>query len=172
MRLSCITNSKTVNNHFIISVCASWVKRFISLGHGSVQFVTNLYPTVVSATKMRQKVGFSLKKSVHGSSKFSGCGFDKTSFVARSESSFLLISLWLGIQQNVIYLLPDNISWHVCKTLFTRGFLLSWLSMACYTDMQSENITNIFLKETFTYVKALLIASTSAVKILRPSLSL
>ena len=68
-----------------------------------------------------------IKTSVHGISKFSGCAFDKASFAARSASSFPLISLWLGIQQNVIYLLPDNILWHVCKTLFTRGFLLSWL---------------------------------------------
>ena len=105
-----------------------------------------------------------IKTSVHGSSKFSGCVFDNASFAARSASSFPLISLWLGIQQNVIYLLPDNISWHVCKTLFTRGFLLSWLSMACNTDILSENITKLFLDETFTYVKALSIASISAVK--------
>ena len=44
--------------------------------------------------------------------------------------------------------------------------------MACNTDMLSENITKLFLVETFTYVKELLIASTSAVKILQPSLSL
>ena len=36
--------------------------------------------------------------------------------------------------------------------------------MACNTDMLSENITKLLLVETFTYVKALLIASTSAVK--------
>ena len=35
--------------------------------------------------------------------------------------------------------------------------------MACNIDMLSENITKLFLEETFTYVKALLIASTSAV---------
>ena len=39
-------------------------------------------------------------------------------------------------------------------------------------DMLSENTAKLFLVETFTYVKALLIASTSAVKILQPSLSL
>ena len=105
-----------------------------------------------------------IKTSVHGSSIFWGCPFDKASFAARSASSFPLMSLWLGSQQNVINLPLDNISWHACKTLFTRGFLLSWLSMACNTDMLSENITKFFLVETFTYVKALLIASTSAVK--------
>ena len=36
--------------------------------------------------------------------------------------------------------------------------------MACNTDILSENITKLFTEETFTYVKALLIASTSAVK--------
>ena len=113
-----------------------------------------------------------IKMSVHGSSKFSGCAFDKASFAARSASSFPLISLWLGSQQNIINLELNNISWHVCKTLFTRGFLLSWLSIACNTDILSEDITKLFLVETFTYVKALLIASTSAVKILHPSLSL
>ena len=113
-----------------------------------------------------------IKTSVHGSSKFSGCAFDKASFAARSASSFPPISLWLGSQQSLINLLLDNISWHACKTLFTRGFLLSWLSMACNTDMLSENITKLFLVETLTDVKALLIASTSAVKILQPSLSL
>ena len=75
-------------------------------------------------------------------------------------------------QQNVMNLPLDNISWHVCKTLFTRGFLLSWLSMACNTDMLSENITKRSTEETFTYFKALSIASTSAVNILQPSLSL
>ena len=39
-------------------------------------------------------------------------------------------------------------------------------------DILSENITKLFLEETFTYVKALLIASASAVKILQPYLSL
>ena len=32
--------------------------------------------------------------------------------------------------------------------------------MTCNTDMLSEKITKLFLVETFTYVKALLIAST------------
>ena len=44
--------------------------------------------------------------------------------------------------------------------------------MAYNTDMLSENITKLFFVETFTKVKALLVASTSAVKILQPSLSL
>ena len=113
-----------------------------------------------------------IKTSVHGSSKLSGCTFDKASFAARSACSFTVLSLWLGIQQNVTNFPLDTISWHVCKTLFTIGFLLSWLSMACNTDMLSKNITKLFLEETFTYVKVLLIASTSAVKILQPSFSL
>ena len=36
--------------------------------------------------------------------------------------------------------------------------------MACNTDKLSENITKLFNEETYTYVKALLIASTFAVK--------
>ena len=36
--------------------------------------------------------------------------------------------------------------------------------MACNTDMLSENITKLFLLETFTNVMAVLIASTSAEK--------
>ena len=62
---------------------------------------------------MRKKAGFSLKKSVHGSSKFSCCAFDKASFAARSASSFPLISLWLGSQQNVINLPLDSSYKHV-----------------------------------------------------------
>ena len=135
----------------------------------------NLLPTSLShrfCHKDETKGWILIKTSVHGSSKCVGCAFDKASFAARPACSFPVISRWLGIRQNVINLPLDNISWHACKTLFTRGFLLSWLSMACNTDMLSENITKLFLVETFTYVKALLIASTSAVKILQPSLSL
>ena len=127
----------------------------------------NLLPTSLShrfCHKDETKGWIFIKTSVHGSWKFSSCAFHNAYFAARSASSFPLISLWLGIQQNVIYILPDKISRHVCKTLFTRGFLLSWLSMACNTDMLSENITKLFIGETFTYVKAVLIASTSAVK--------
>ena len=127
----------------------------------------NLLPTSLShrsCHKDETNGWIFIKTSVHGSSKCVGCAFDKASFAARSACSFPVISLWLGIQQNVINLPLDNISWHACKTLFTRGFLLSWLSMACNTDMLSENITNFFLEETFTYIKALSIASTSAVK--------
>ena len=127
----------------------------------------NLLPTSLSHRSCHKdaiKGWIFIKTSVHGSSKFSGCALDKASLAARSASSFPLISLWPGSQQNVINLPLDNISWHACKTLFTRGFLLSWLSMACNTDMLSENITKLFLVETFTYVKALLIASISAVK--------
>ena len=94
---------------------------------------------------------FHKKTSVHRSSKFSGCVFDKASFAARLASSFPLISLWLGSQQNVINLPLDNIYLHACKILFTRGFLLSWLSMACNTDILSENITKRSTVETFTY---------------------
>ena len=166
-----MTYSKAINNNFIFSISASQVILINNLGHDGVQFVTNLL-IHRSCHKDEIKGWIFIKTSVHGSSNFSGCAFDKASFAARSASSFPLISLWLGSQQNVIYLLPDSTSWHVCKTLFTRGFLLSWLSMACNTDMLSENITKLCFVETFTQVKALLIASTSAVKILQPSLSL
>ena len=135
----------------------------------------NLYPTSLShrfCHKDETKGWILIKTYVHGSSKCAGCAFDKAYFAARSASSFPVISRWLGIQQNVMNLPLDNISWHVCETLFTRGFLLSWLSMACNTDILSENITKRSTKYFFTYLKALSIASTSAVNILQPSLSL
>ena len=164
-----MTYSKAINNNFIFS--SHQLMLLINLGHDGVQFVIHLFiPPFLP--QRRDKWLDIHKTSLHGNSKFSGFAFDNASFAAWSASSFPLISRWLGIQQKVIYLLPDNISWHVCKTLFTRGFLLSWLSMACNTDMLSENITKLVLVETFTYVKALLIASTSAGKILQPSLSL
>ena len=163
-----MTNSKMVNNNFIFSVFASWVMLFINLGHDNVQFVTDLF--IPPFLPQRWDKGLNFYKNVctwkFKILKFSGCAFDKASYAARSTSSFLLIYLCLGIQQNVIYLLPDNISWHVSKTLFTRGFLLSWLSMACNTDMLSENITKHFLEQTLTYFKALLTVATSVVKIL------
>ena len=166
-----MTYSKAIDNNFIFSICASRIILLINLGHDGVQFVTNLF--IPPFLPQRWDKWLNLHKtSVHGSSKCVGCAFDKASFAARSASSIPLISLWLGSQQNVINLPLDNTSWHACKTPFTRGFLLSWLSMACNTDMLSENITKLFLVETVTYVKALLIASTSAVKILQPSLSL
>ena len=163
-----MTYSKAINNNFIFSVCASRVILLINLGGWWRAICYQpLYPNVPAPNGW-----IFIKTSVHGSSKCVDCAFDKASFAAGSACSFPVISRWLGIQQNVINLPLDNISWHACKTLFTRGFLLSWFSMACNTDMLSENITKLFLVETFTYVKALLIASTSAVKILQPSLSL
>ena len=166
-----MTYSKAIDNNFIFSICASRVILLINLRHDAVQFVTNLF--IPPFLPQRWDKWFNLHKtSVHGSSKCVGCASDKASFAARSACSFTVISRWLGIQQNVINLPLDNISWRACKTLLTRGFFLSWLSMACNTDMLSENITKLFLVETFTYIKALLIASTSAVKILQPSLSL
>ena len=166
-----MTYSKPINNNFIFSICTSRVILLIHFGHDGVQFITNLF-SHRSCHKDETNGWICIKTSVHGSSKCEGGAFDKASFAARSAFSFPVISLWLGIQQNVINLPLNDISWHVCKTLLTRVFLLSWLSMACNTDMLSENITKLFLVETFTYVKALWIASTSAVKILQPSLSL
>ena len=158
-----MTYSKAIDNNVIFFICASRVILVINLGHDGGHFVTNLF--IPPFLPQRWDKWFSLHKtSVHGGSKYVDCAFDKASFAARSASSFPVISRWLGIQQNVMNLSLDNISWHVCKTLFTRGFLLSWLSMACNKDMLSENITKLFLVETFTCVKALLIASTSAVK--------
>ena len=165
-----MANSKAVDNNFIFSVCASWVILLINLGHDSVQFVSNLFIPPFLPQKMRQKAGFSLKKRLYMEVQNSQAVLLIKHFLLHDQHLHFL--WWLGIKQNVIYLLSDNISWHVCKTLFTRGFLLSWLSMACNIDMLSENITKLFLEETFTYVKALLIASTSAVTILQPSHSL
>ena len=130
-------------------VYASWVILVINLRHDSVQFVTKLF--IPPFLPQNETKGWILiKTSVHGSTKCTGFAFDKTSFAARSASSFPVISQWLGIQQKVMNLPLDNISWRVCKTLFTRGFLLSWLSMACNTDMLSAKITKRSIEETFT----------------------
>ena len=144
-----MTYSKAINNHFIFSICASRVILLIYLGHDGLQFVTNLFIPPFLPQKWDKWLNLH-KTSVHGSSQCVGCAFDKASFAARSACWFTMISLWLRIQQNVINLPLDNISWHACKTLFTRGVLLSWLSMACNTDMLSEIITKLFLVETFT----------------------
>ena len=146
-----MTYSNAIDNNFIFSVCASRVILVINLGHDSVQFVVNLF--VPQFRHNDDKGWISIKTSVHGSWKSAGCAFDEASFAARSASSFPVISLLLGIQQNVMNLLLDDISWHVCKILFTRGFLLSWLSMACNTDIVSENITKISAEDTFTWFK-------------------
>ena len=167
-----MTYSKAIDNNFILSICASRVILAIKLGHDGMQFVTNLFIPPFLPQGWDKRLDLNKKTSVHGTSKCAGCAFDKASFAARSACSFPVISRWLGIQQNVMNLPLDIISWHVCKTLFTRGFLLSWLSMACNTDILSENITKRSTEETFTYFKALSIASTSAVNILQPSRSL
>ena len=144
-----MTYSKAIYNNFIFSICASRVILLINLGHDGVQYVINLF--IPPFLPQRWDKWLNLHKtSVHGSSKYVGCAFDKASFAARSACSVPVISRWLGTQQNVINLSLDNISWHACKTLFTRGFLHSWLLMACNTDMLSENTTKLFLVETFT----------------------
>ena len=159
-----MTYSKPINNNFIFSICASREILLIYLGHDSVQFVIHLFIPPFLPQRREKWLDFHKKRLYMEFQKFSRCAFDKAYFAARSASSFPVISLWLGIQQNVIYLLPDSISWHVCKTLFKREFLPSWLPMACNTDMLSENITKLFLVETFKNIKALLSAATSAVK--------
>ena len=145
-----MTYSKAININFIFSICASRVILLINLGHDGVQFVTNLFIPPFLLQRWNKWLNLYKKTSVHGSSKCVGCVVDKASFAARSAWSFPVISLWLGIQQSVIDLPLDNISWHACNTLFTRGFLLFWLSMTCNTDMLAENITKLFLVETFT----------------------
>ena len=159
-----MTYSKAIDNNVIFSFCATRVILVINLGHDGVQFVTNLFiPTFLP---QRWDKWLNLHKNIcTWQFKFVGCAFDKASLAARSASAFPVISRWLGIQQNVMNLPLDNISWHVCKTLFTRGFLFSWLSMACNTDILSESITKRSTEETFTYFKALSIASTSEVHI-------
>ena len=84
-----------------------------------------------------------------------GCGKDKVSLAQRSVSSFLFTALWLWFQQYVIYFALVNICWHVCKTLLTRRFLPSLLSVD----------RDMLLKKTHTYTQAPLAASISAVKI-------
>ena len=146
-----MTFSKAIDNNVIFSICASRVILVINLGHDGVQLVTNLFIPPFLPQRWDKRLDLNKKKtSVHGSSKCAGCAFDKTSFAAWSASSFPVISRLLGIQQNVVNLPLENIPWHVCKTLFTRGFLLPWLSMAFNTDMLSENITKLFLVEMFT----------------------
>ena len=166
-----MTYSKAINNNFIFSICASRVILLINLGHDGIQFIIHLFIPPFLPQRRDKWLNFHKNICTRNIKNLRLC-FDKASFAARSAFSFPLISLWPGIQQNVIYLLPDNILWHVCKTLFTRGFLLAWLSMACNADILSENITKRSTEDTFTYFKALSIASTSAVNILQPSLSL
>ena len=167
-----MTYSKAINNNFIFFICASRVILLIDLGHDGVLFATNLFIPPFLPQRWDKWLNLHKKTSVHGSSKCVGCAFDKASFAPRSACSFPVISLWIGIQQNIINVPLYNSSWYARKTLFTRGFLLSWLSMACNTDMLSENITKMFLVDIFTWDKALLIAFNSAVKILQPYLSL
>ena len=71
-----------------------------------------------------------IKTSVHGSSNFSGCAFDKSSFAARSASSFPLISLWLGSQQNVIWF-SDELD-DECKTVKSIFVSASWHPLYIY----------------------------------------
>ena len=146
-----MTYSKAINNNFIFSICTSRVILVIDLRHDGVQIVTNLFIPPFLPQRWDKWLNLHKKKTyVHGSSKCEGSALDKASFAVRPACSFPVISLWLGIQQNVINLPLNDISWHVCKTLLTRGFLLSWLSMACNTDMLSESITKLFLVKTFT----------------------
>ena len=93
----------------------------------------NLFPSSLSQHLCHKEINgwIFVKKSVHGILKRTGYAFDKASLTARSASSLPFISLWLGIQQNVICLSWFNISLHVCKTLFTRRFLLAWSPMVC-----------------------------------------
>ena len=74
------------------------------------------------------------------------------------------ISLWLEIQQNAIYLSQMNIAWHICKTLLTKGLLLSrhWLSVACNTNMARNFYILHSLVNCFYFCS----------KILQPSFSL
>ena len=95
-----MTYSKAIDNNAIFSICASRVILVISLGHDGVQFVTNLFILPFLPQRWDKRLDLN-KKSVHGSSKCAGCGFDKASFAARSASSFPVISRWFGIQQNV-----------------------------------------------------------------------
>ena len=103
----------------------------------------DLLPTPLSNSfchKNETKCWIVIKPAVHGSSTCAGCAFHKAYFVAQPASSFPVMSLGLGIQHDVMGLPWDNIFWHVCKTQFKRGFLLPWLSVACHTDILSENI--------------------------------
>ena len=144
-----MTYSKAIDNNVIFSICASRVILVINLGHDGVQFVTNLFTPPFLPQRWYERLNLNKKISVHGSSKCASCAFDQASFAARSASSFPVISRWFGIQQNVMNLPLDNISWHVCKTLFTRGFFLPWLLIACKTDILSKNITKRSTDDTF-----------------------
>ena len=93
--------------------------------------------------KDETKGGIFITTSVHGRSKFSGCAFDKASFAARSASSFPLISLWLGIQQNVIYSLSDNIpDMSVYMWQKSKYFCLTSLNRLFKTVEEVEDLSN------------------------------
>ena len=146
-----MTYLKTIDNNYIFSICASRMILVIHLGHDSMHYL----PTSLS------------HRSCH---KDDTCGwiFIKHLYMAvqnaQSACSFLVISLWLGIQQNVMNLPLDYISWRVCKTLFLRGFLLSWLYNLCQKNKLSviyvTGITLIWTKSVpyiaYTYTSSML----------------
>ena len=135
-------------SEWIFSLSASRVILVINLGHDGVQFVTNL--TIPPFLPQRWYKRLDLYKNIC-TWWFKMCRlcFWSSIVCSRPASSFPVISRWLGIQQNIMNLPLDNISWHVCKTPFTRGFLLPWLSMACNTDILSKNITKRSTDDTF-----------------------
>ena len=108
---------------------------------------------------------FFIKTSVHGGSIFAGCAFEKKHLWLHDQHlHFLWYLCGSESHKKLIYLSSDNISWHICKTPFTRGFLLPGFQWPLIQTSYQEILQKRFLVETFTYFRDLSIASTSAVK--------
>ena len=158
-----MTYRKTSYENFIVSFGESREIILIFWGH-----VCNMLPTSWShrLSHKDKRLNFHKNFNVHGNSKSAGCNYDKAYLEARSACLSRPISLSCGIQQNVLYFLLINISWHVRPCL--QKNLYSYISLVCDTGIPSEKATTFLCPETFTYFKDVLIASISAAKILPP----
>ena len=158
-----MTYSKTIDNNFIFSVFAILL---INLGHDCMRFIIHLFIRPLLPNRWDKWLDLHKKPSVHVSSKWAGCAFDEASLAAWSVLSFLLISLWLRIQPNVIFcrcwIFPD-MSVKACLQEDSYSPWFQWpVIPTCYQK----------ILQSFTYCTALSIASISTVKILKPSYSL
>ena len=148
-----MTYSKTVNNNFIFSVCASRVIIVINLGHASVQFVTNLFiPPFPQRWNKRLDLNIERKTSVHGSSECAGCTFDKAYFAARSASSFPMISLARNPTKYNEFTVGCYFLTCVRPCLQEDSY---WPGFQWPVIQTSENLTKRSTEETFTYFKGL-----------------
>ena len=114
-----------IDNNYILLGLATQVILLVRLRHDGVQCITHLLIPQVLPQRWGKLLYFSLKK-VHDQPLHS--------------VFYFCVSISNKILHNLLWcILP----WHVCKTLFIIWFLLSWLAMACNTDMLSGKITKL-----------------------------